>query len=258
MFKLIFLIVCFFNLILSETNVTCSDNRICFTYEKYEEHCEIFTDCDAPCNFTNCSIRVENDVECDHYVCFNVPVPDPKQVSIGLDFLYGSIGSISTSLTMLIFWLSFKKLLLRWRRRNHTRIFDDITINEQETSRVIEGDASSRPIIISHRELQVQELQVQDLQVPEDPQIIKDLSVRPKEKKERVEASCSTQVIVEDATSIRSKRKDTNMSFENPFCNIKPNFRPIFEESDPRPVHDKFDSKPPSMESIVEETPESF
>lgn len=245
MFKLIFL-VCVFNLVLCEKNTTCPDKRICFSYTRYEEHCELYIGCNPPCDLQNCSIIVENDVECEHFVCFNFPDPAPNKISIGWDLLYGSIGSISTSLAMIFFWFSIKKLLLRRRRRNHSRLIDDIIINDQETSREIEGDAISRPIIISDRGLQEQELHV-----PE-PQIKKDLSVRPKEKKESAEASCSNQ------NEIKVFEEDTNNSFENPFYKIKPNFRPIFEESNPQPVHDKYDSSPPSMDSIIEDTPNSL
>lgn len=240
MFKLI-VVICLFNLVLSEKNITCPDKRICFSYIKYEEHCEIYTDCNPPCDLLNCSIIVENDVDCEHFVCFNVPDPEPKKISIGWDLLYGSVGSISTSFAMIFFWFSFKKLLLRWKRRSHSRQIlenDDISINEQETSTEIEGDAISRPII---RNSQAQ------AQVPVE-------SEKPKErrKNESGEASSSQKeikVIVEDEGRM-------NLSMENAFYNPRPNFRPIFEESDPVPGHDKFDSKPPSMDSIEEAPPD--
>jgi hypothetical protein len=135
---MLFKIICIFSLFLivsSEFNVTCNDGRICFTYQSVDDHCEILfgPECFPPCEIKQCSIRVENDVLCDHYVCTPIP-PKPASSNPVLNFFLGAIGSMITSGLSLLLWRYYKKLKARRFR---------VLQNEPEN----EGDSESRPII---------------------------------------------------------------------------------------------------------------
>jgi hypothetical protein len=75
--KLIVLIYSLISLVDCLKNVTCDNYRICFFYESIVDHCEILIgeNCKPPCNITECHIRVENNIFCEQFECFDIPMP---------------------------------------------------------------------------------------------------------------------------------------------------------------------------------------
>lgn len=138
MFK-VFLIFSIIVIVSSESNETCNDGRICFTYQSLEEHCEILMgpECFPPCEIKQCSIRVENDVMCDHYLC----TPKPANKSV-LNFFLGAFGSMTTSVLCIIIWRIYRK----WNQRGFL-ILENQDDESNITGRENEGDANTRPII---------------------------------------------------------------------------------------------------------------
>lgn len=136
------------NFISCEKNTTCDDGRFCFTYLKVEDHCEILTgnECHPPCDIKLCEILVENNVDCEHYLC----APAPPSVATKT-FFVGFAGSITSTI---ILFLTFKgvKKILSLRRRVNQNEEADITGRENQneeaniTGRENEGDGTTRPI----------------------------------------------------------------------------------------------------------------
>ena len=132
----VFFLLCDF--IFCEKNTTCVDGRFCFTYIKVEDHCEILTgkDCHPPCDIENCEIYVENNVDCEHYLC----APPPPSVATKTFFI-GFGGSVTSTILLFLGFKGAKKIMARRRRRNAPQ-------NEEAniTGRENEGNAATRPI----------------------------------------------------------------------------------------------------------------
>lgn len=136
--------------VLSEDkNVTCSDNRICFIIETIEDHCEIYfgSECFPPCELKNCSIKIENNVLCEHYDC-TAPIPKPSS-TFWKDTILGAFGSFCSSCIFYVLWKIAKRLYLSRLNRIVPRRDDESGLLNENFQNIEsdEGDSETRPII---------------------------------------------------------------------------------------------------------------